>query len=91
MQQVLLLIVIVVCAMVMCQAFQTFLYLVDLNQTSLIPLAAQSKVWVYGIKPAENVSSNPDGDVEYCVLSGRGLWEYSRLRLEVRWNRSWIP
>jgi hypothetical protein len=45
---------------------------------SPIPVAAQSKAWVYGRSPAGIVGSNPTGAwmfvcSECCVLSGRGL------------------
>ena len=43
-----------------------------------IPVAAQSKAWVFGRSPAEIVGSNPTGAwmfvcCECYVLSGRGL------------------
>ena len=33
-----------------------------------VPLAARSKAWVCGRSPAENVGSNPTGDIDVCVL-----------------------
>jgi len=43
-----------------------------------IPVAAQSKAWVYGRSSAETVGSNPAGawisvSFECCMLSGRGF------------------
>jgi hypothetical protein len=43
-----------------------------------VPVAARSKVWVYGLSPAKIVDSNPAGEwmffcCECYVLSGRGL------------------
>jgi len=43
----------------------------------LIPVATQSKAWVFGRSLAGIAESNPAGDMdvscECCVLSGRGL------------------
>jgi hypothetical protein len=42
----------------------------------LVPVAARSKVYVYGRSPAVIVGSNPTGGMGVClmcVLSGRGL------------------
>ena len=66
-----------------------------------VPVAARSKAWVCDRSPAEIVGSNPTGDMDVCVLSGRGLWdelitrpeEYYRLwcvivcNLETLWLR----
>jgi hypothetical protein len=42
-----------------------------------VPVAARSKVWVFGRSLSETVSPNPTGGMdvccECCVLSGRGL------------------
>jgi len=44
-----------------------------LNPVALIPVAVRSKAWVCGHSPAEIVGSNPNGDMDVCVLSDRGL------------------
>jgi len=45
----------------------------------MYPVAARSKVWIFGRSLAEIAGSNPAGDMDMCllrvlyVLSGRGL------------------
>jgi hypothetical protein len=53
-----------------------YLYICTIHTVVLsVPVAAQSKAWVYGRSPAAIVGSNPTETWMFvcCVLSGRGL------------------
>jgi hypothetical protein len=57
--------------------------------TKPVPVAARSKVWVYGLSPAAIVGSNPTGAWIFvcCVLLGRGLCDELITRPEESYRR----